>query len=234
MDSSYLKSVLKSIALQKPLFFIIPTIFLLLAIGISLGFVYQQSFKKEEIVFEEFGEKTASPSSSVKSFQTVVTIKVEISGAVVNSGVYEMNAGDRVEDLIKKAGGFSNEADLDWIVKNLNQAEKLNDGEKIYISTKEEVKQDQTSNGSRGVINSPAGVDINSNKSSACSSQININTASQDELDRCLSGIGPTYAQRIVEYREKSGGFKTIEEIKNVSGIGEKTFEKIREKITVF
>lgn len=231
MDLSYLKSIIKSFIFQKSLFFIIPAVILLLLVGISLGFVYQQSFKKEEIVFEEFDESPTSPTLSAQSSQKPI-IKVEISGAIINSGVYEMKVGDRVEDLINKAGGFSNSADLEWVAKNLNQAEKLNDGEKIYIYSKEEVRQNQGLD-DRGMVSSQKEDGKSSTESLSCPAQININTASQDLLDRCLSGIGPTYAQRIIDYRNQRGGFNNIEEIMNISGIGEKTFAKIKDIIVV-
>lgn len=130
-------------------------------------------------------------------------IYVDIDGAVNNPGVYQLSDVDRVNDAIIKAGGLKENA----ITKYLNKARKLTDGEKIYIFTEEELENS---------INSKL---------------ININTASMNDL-MSLPGIGEVYAQRIIDYRS-SRYFSSIEEIKNISGIGEKTYEKIKDLITI-
>lgn len=135
------------------------------------------------------------------------TITVDVDGQVNMPGVYELEQGSRVNDAIQAAGGLSEGADT----RHVNKAKVLSDGEKIYIGAEgEEViaKSDATSN-----------------------SMININTATKESL-MTLDGIGEVYSQRIIDYRQQKK-FKSIEEIKNVKGIGDKTFEKIKDSITV-
>jgi len=136
---------------------------------------------------------------------------VEVVGAVERPGVYEMKAGERVKDVLIKAGGLSGEADRNWLEENLNQAEELWDGQKIYVEKKGEIK---------GILRQ------------AQDDRINLNTASQVELEK-LTGIGPAMAVRIIEYRQENGGFRNVEEIKLVKGIGEKMYEKIKEEIKI-
>jgi len=141
-------------------------------------------------------------------------VVVDVAGAIEKPGIYRLKADARINEAIEAAGGFSSQADQEWISRNLNLATKLSDGQKIYIPKKGEAKK--------------AGQEI----LGSSQQKININSASQSELET-LSGIGPSFAQRIIEYRQKNGGFKTVEEIMAVPGIGKKTFEKIKEKITV-
>lgn len=138
-------------------------------------------------------------------------IFVDVDGAVKNPGVYELTQGDRVNDAIDKAGGLSEDA----YTRNLNKARLLEDGEKIYIPDKSEqfVENNTVTLYNTGEDN-----------------LININTATKEQL-MALNGIGEAYAERIIEYRKKSK-FSSIEEIKNVKGIGEKTFDKIKDSIT--
>lgn len=145
-------------------------------------------------------------------------IVVDIDGAVRNPGVYEFSEGERINDAINKAGGL-----LDYAyTKNLNKARKLIDGEKIYILKEgEETFKVEMIDDS---IYNNTGESQNGNK-------ININTASK-ELLMSLDGIGEVYAKRIIDYRDKMK-FKTTEEIKNIEGIGAKTFDKIKDFITV-
>ena len=134
-------------------------------------------------------------------------VMIDVSGAVVRPGVYKLKKESRINDVLLMAGGLAVEADKEWVDKNLNKAKVLQDGEKIYIPRKLE-------------------------SSSSLSSLVNLNTAGVSELDR-LSGIGPAIAQRIIDYRERNGGFKSLEEIKLVSGIGDKMFEKIKDEVSL-
>lgn len=154
------------------------------------------------------------------SIESNERIFVHVAGEVNNPGVYEMNQGDRVFQAIDKAGGAKDTADLSLI----NLAEKLKDGEKIIVYPKvSSVEESNTlfqETTNQNTYYKPQ------------SNLININTASREELES-LPGIGEVLAQRIVDYRNNNGYFKTIEEIKEVSGIGEKKFEAIRNLITV-
>jgi len=174
---------------------------------------------------DQVNEATASAIPSAAQPK----IKIDIAGAVINPGVYELAEGSRVEDALTAAGGLANDADRDWVSRNLNLADKLHDGDKRYIP---KVGETAATNGSAPAPVPPSAGAVSGAKTSDCS-RVNINTASAGTLDECLPGIGPAYAQRIVDYREAHGGFKSIEEIQEVAGIGPKTFEKIKNQITV-
>lgn len=148
-------------------------------------------------------------------------IYVHICGEVKKPDVYAVKPNARVIDLIKLAGGFTKKADKDY----LNQASLVTDGEKLYIPSKEEVnrmnitKETMTSNNKDGLssVNIPI---------------VNINTASMEEL-MTLTGIGEAKAKSIIAYREENGTFRSIEELKNIEGIKDGVFQKIRDLITV-
>ena len=164
------------------------------------------------------------------------TIWVHVCGAVREPDVYELPAGSRVYEAVQAAGGFAEDADQSYV----NQAQKLSDGVKLIIPTLEQTEElaAQTEQSAAGGI---AGVEApheaeNTGQTgggmSAADGRIDINTASAAEL--CdIPGIGETRAAAIVAYRQEKGGFRSPEEIMNVSGIKEGTYEKIREFITV-
>lgn len=139
-------------------------------------------------------------------------IVVEIKGEVIKPSIYWMKEESIIGDLIKEAGGLTEKSD----VSGINRAELLKNHQLIVIPSIDE---------GNGVTNN-----IKSGVSS--DGKININTATEGELDT-LPGIGPARAAEIIIYREANGGFKSIEDIKNISGIGEKSFEKLKEKITI-
>ena len=145
-------------------------------------------------------------------------IKVHIDGQIKNRGVVELEEGSRLVDAIEKSGGLTEEADT----SNINLADILQDGEKVYIYSKQEVEELK----SIGKLNEE--IDNTTKKDN----KININTATQAELEE-ITGIGPFLAQKIIEYRESNGKFKDIEELKNVSGIGDKKFESMKSQITI-
>jgi len=147
-------------------------------------------------------------------------ITVSVSGAVEHPGIFHLPAGSRVLDAVQKAGGYTIDADVEAV----NPTDPLVDGQNLFIPT-------------RKGGTSPAALDslISQSQSQppgSTSGLININTASQSELEK-LPNIGPAKARAIIEYREKNGKFRRIEEIKNVKGIGQKIFEKIKDLITV-
>lgn len=138
------------------------------------------------------------------------SIKVYVSGAVVKPDVYTLPVGSIVKDAMLAAGGAAADADLDRI----NLAAPLSDGMQVYFPRKGEAAP-------------PAG-----SSPAAPAGPININTATVEQLDT-LPGIGPAIAQRIIDYRAANGPFKSIDEIKNVKGIGDAVFEKIKGMIAV-
>jgi len=145
---------------------------------------------------------------------------VYVCGNVKNPGVYELLPGSRINDALILAGGALPGSDLN----SINLAEKISDGQKIYIPKMGEVQsQSSLSSSTDGTAQETV---------SAGEGKININTATKEEL-KTLDRIGDKLAERIIEYRQNHGPFKSIEEIKNVNGIGEKIFESIKDFITV-
>jgi len=149
---------------------------------------------------------------------TVVSLVVDVRGAVAKPGVYRFTAGSRLQDALAQAGDLLPNADT----RNLNLARKLIDGEQIYIFTVgEATAAPPPNNGGRtaAATRTPMGV-------------ININSATLEELD-ALPGIGPAIAQRIVDYRDQNGAFEQIDDLKKVRGIGDALFAQIKDLITV-
>jgi len=160
----------------------------------------------------------------------VVTSTVHVAGAVKNPGVYSIPSNSRVLDAIKQAGGATENADLDQI----NLAAYISDGQKIEVPS---FKQDNILSNYKLITEQLEQLDLDKNNSKsknsvAKSDLVNINTADSSELEP-LPGIGPTIAKSIVEYRKENGNFETIEDLKNVSRIGDKTFDKLKDLITV-
>ena len=159
-------------------------------------------------------------------------IVVHITGAVNKEGIVELQEGARIADAIEKAGGAKENADI----KNINLATVLEDGMKVHIPTVEETRaNNENIESSEKFVNSQVTTatqipDTSSNTKKQ--GKININTATQGELDT-LPGIGPSIATKIIEYRKENGKFKSIEEIKEVSGIGDAKYEKIKELIII-
>lgn len=153
---------------------------------------------------------------------TPLPLVVHVSGAVTLPGVYTLPIGSRVKDAIEAAGGLLPEADS----RNLNLAALLQDGELIWIPATPQanptaVAPNKTPNDNNDQTSIPAPTGL-----------ININTATQEELDT-LPGIGPVKAQNIIDYRNSNGPFNTIEAIQDVNGIGPVTYENLKELITV-
>lgn len=174
--------------------------------------------------------------------QSSSVIYVHVCGAVKNPGVYELSAGSRVFEAVEEAGGFTENADSSYV----NQAQKLADGAKLIIPTMEqaEAMSEADTAGAIGIVGAMAseqagtGWEISGSTetvpdgSTALDGKININTASEAELCN-IPGIGATRAAAIVAYRQERGGFTSIEDIMNVSGIKEGTYDKIKDRIKV-
>lgn len=155
---------------------------------------------------------------------------VHITGEVKNWGVIELPEGSRVIDAVNKAGGFTDSAD----VEKVNLAYELTDGVKVYIPSKNEDEIGETT--TQEYITADSGNNVitggNDMKKETKSELVNINKATQTELET-LPGIGPSTALKIISYRNENGSFSSIEDIKNVSGIGDSKYESIRELICV-
>lgn len=155
-----------------------------------------------------------------------------VCGFVKKPGVYEFEEGDRLSDVITKAGGFSKEACLEY----LNLASFCEDGAKIYVPSIDEVKDnlEPTEQGAplQDGKTDRKRSDISETEQEGHRDKININTADEGSLTT-LPGIGEAKAKRILSYREEHGGFGSIEEIKNIEGIKDGVFQKIQDLITV-
>ena len=194
---------------------------------------------------EETEEETESrPTYSGSENETIVAaeskdaadevsedIYVYICGAVSKEGVYKLSSGSRIQDALDMAGGYSEDAAHGYV----NLAEVLTDGMRIYIPTEQEVL-DSGSSVTDGTWNAaqPDGSKVDSTLGSEDESKalVDINTADSNQL-QTLPGIGESKARDIINYRETNGPFGDIEEIKNVSGIGESTYDKLSPYITV-
>ena len=152
-------------------------------------------------------------------------IYVDVAGAVKAPGVYTLPAGSRVFEAIALAGGAREDASLE----NLNQAGILQDGQQIRVYTEEEAAQ-MAQQGSLPSL--PGAETAAGQKESQEALKVNINTAGKDEL-MTLTGIGETRAEAILAYRQETGGFQAPEDLMQVEGIKEKTFEKLKDQITV-
>lgn len=210
----------------------------------------EAEFLEKELEQEESGE-TADAEQEEPVPQTIY---VDICGAVANPGVYELSSDSRVFQAIEKAGGYLPEAAVSY----LNRARSLFDGQQIYVPTQEEVDsqtipttQDGTAQtetaadntaGSTGSTGGPetsqtgttTGSDSQQTSDSAegAASRINLNTADVSQLT-ALQGVGESKALAIIAYREENGPFTSIEDIMNVPGIKEGTYEKIKDKIAI-
>ena len=196
---------------------------LLIAAGISIGvivfFFYDQSdedaaVKNETEQWSQGVDTTPSEIEEPPQDEPLI-LKVDIKGAVKKPGVYEFRQGDRVTDVIGLAGGMSAEADSTQV----NMAQLVEDEMVIYIPRAgEEAQSAQPISGGM-------------NEGGAERGLIDINKATAEELQE-LPGIGPSKAEAIIAKRDELGSFKTVEDLKLVTGIGDKTFEKLKEHIT--
>ena len=150
-------------------------------------------------------------------------ITVEIAGEVLSPGVYKLPRESRVDDLLVAAGGFSADADRGWTDKYLNRAAKLTDGQKVYIPPANQQIDESSAKSSGGYKT------VSSDFSSDRNNLVNINTASSAELDS-LPGIGPVYAQNIIEHRP----YSTSEELVSKVAIKQSLYDKIKDKISVY
>ncbi|GAA1847032.1 helix-hairpin-helix domain-containing protein [Microbacterium koreense] len=174
-----------------------------LAVTVAIGVVRSATAPMEHVVYE------ATPASSPPASDNEVF--VHVSGAVVNPGLYALERDQRVVDAIAAAGGFAPDAQEGGV----NLARAVNDGELLVVPRVGEETID--AGGAGGVI---------------ADGRVNLNTADIAALET-LPRIGPALAQRIVEWREANGGFRVVEDLLAVSGIGDKMFESLRELVFV-
>lgn len=220
------------------------TVFILLLLG---GFIIHQSLEKKDKTKEKttlmVAKKKSSNPSSLEVEDDFKEIYVDIKGEINLPGTYLIKENNRVKDVIEMAGGLTEYADTSVI----NLSKKLQDEMVIIVYSKKEVQNfKQTKEKENNALEAckysedyglenDACIENKSNtnnENSKTTAIINLNSATKEEL-MTLTGIGEAKADDIINYRNTNGGFKNIEDIKNVKGIGDAVFAKIKDRITI-
>jgi len=204
---------------QKIVLITIATLMLLV-----IGYYFMQktgqydNFDTDEIL----NGNNSYDSSHEKTKIQEESIIIHITGAVAKEGVFAVYEGSRIADVIEEAGGVKVDSDL----SKVNLAYKVSDGQKIYIPSIYDEEKDKE------IVSDTGGENVIVDGDTGKSGLVNINKATQTELET-LTGIGPSTALKIIEYRKQNGDYKSIEEIMNVPGIGESKFEAIKNDICI-
>ncbi|MCI1290009.1 MAG: helix-hairpin-helix domain-containing protein [Lactobacillus sp.] len=199
-----------------------------LGLFLLVGWMFNQrsvrQAKREPVITQQPQMRTTKKTSHQTKTRPYVTC--DIAGAVKDQGVYTLKKGARMSDLIEAAGGLDQKAAL----KAINRSVVLRDQDKIYIPYQGEKEADTNAS---TVVNSNQSSSANaSSATSGETGKVHLNSASKEELQK-LTGIGEKKAEQIISYREQKGGFKKIEEITEVSGIGEKTFAGFKDQLAL-
>ncbi|HFR3977776.1 TPA: helix-hairpin-helix domain-containing protein [Streptococcus suis] len=187
--------------------------------------IFSQPAKSDQTGLTDFPqiEQTSSNSDQTEEVSTEASeelsqLVIDVKGAVEKPGLYTLEAGARVNDAVEAAGGLTSQADP----KSINLAQKLSDEAVVYVASKDE---------NISVVASTTASSAMSPEEKS-TSLVNLNTATEADL-QTISGIGAKRAADIIAYREANGGFKSVDDLNNVSGIGDKTMESIRPYVTV-
>lgn len=213
-------------------------IVVLFILSLVVFLLWPEEGRKDEVVQEELTVKPVEQPTTNEQ----TTIKVDIKGAIVKPGLYELEAGSRVQDVIEKSGGLNVDADTSMI----NLSKLLEDEMVIIIYTKDEIRQFEEGNTAIKYIEKECicptiendgcidqnHVETNEPSAENTNTKISLNRATLQEL-LTLPGIGEVKAQAIIDYRQENGNFNSIDELKNVKGIGDSTFEKLKDYITI-
>lgn len=182
---------------------------------------FQQQIPTQSTLIESMNatNNERTEGGEFQSEDVPLSIIVDVQGAVKFPGVYELTEEERLIDAIQAAGGYETEADT----RLINHAQKVTDEMFIYIPR---IGEDP--------LEEPLFTTVQTGNANSGNQDglVNLNTATEAELTT-LAGIGPSKAAAIIQYREEQGKFQSIEELKNVTGIGDKTFEKLQNEITV-
>lgn len=188
--------------------------FIIAAVVLVFFFIFEDPEENQAVEPAGSIPLSEEPPIEVKAQKSIQSIKVDIKGEVGNPGIYEMETGERIVDVVKKAGGLTKEAEADQI----NLAQKLTDEMLIFIPKK----------GDEGI----SSVSLPSIEDQANKSKLRLNQATLEEI-MTLNGIGAKKAEAIISYREENGPFTVPEDLLEISGIGESTLENIREMIQI-
>lgn len=175
----------------------------------------QQREKTESVEVSDETEQTVD-TEPVKKAGSEGVIYVFVCGQVASPGVYELPEGSRICQAIDAAGGMLDTASTDWV----NQAETAEDGQKIYVPLTEEAET------------MPEGQTQETSSAEGTDGKVHLNAASREEL-MTLTGIGEKKADAIIRYRESNGGFQSVDELMQVEGIKEGTYNKIKDSIVI-
>lgn len=198
----------------------------ILVVGIIGYYIYGR--EKDSVDITEEQEMMVKPKENTEENQTG-QIVVHITGAVKNEGVVTLKENSRITDAVNAAGGLTEDADM----SKINLAYILEDGVKISIPSKNDVTQINPSEESTNDEEIVDAIPESSTKSEGRNTNmVNINKASQTELET-LPGIGPSIALKIINYREENGKFSSVEDLRNVNGIGDSKFENIKNLVSV-
>ena len=218
-----IKSFLEKLNIKQKIGRILAALLIVILAFIWLFSIYGNDQPKNEIKKSQESNNEIEFKLGIKEKENK-TIMVDISGEIITPGVVKLPEGSRIIDAITAAGGKTEDADL----SKVNLAYILDDGVQLYIPRYNEKLEKEIVQTEPGVGIIQEGINTTSKKDS----KVNINIANKEKL-ATLPGIGEGTAEKIIEYRSKTGKFKTIDEIKKIPGIGESKFKSLKDKITI-
>lgn len=218
-----IKSFLEKLNIKQKIGLILAALLIVILAFIWLFSIYGNDPPKNEIKKSQESNNEVEFKLGIKEKENK-TIMVDISGEIITPGVVKLPEGSRIIDAITAAGGKTEDADL----SKVNLAYILDDGVQLYIPRYNEKLEKEIVQTEPGVGIIQEGINTTSKKDS----KVNINTANKEKL-ATLPGIGEGTAEKIIEYRSKTGKFKAIDEIKKIPGIGESKFKSLKDKITI-
>lgn len=218
-----IKSFLEKLNIKQKIGLILAALLIVILAFIWLFSIYGNDSSKNEIKKSQESNNEVEFKLGIKEKENK-TIMVDISGEIITPGVVKLQEGSRIIDAITAAGGKTEDADL----SKVNLAYILDDGVQLYIPRYNEKLEKEIVQTEPGVGIIQEGINTTSKKDS----KVNINTANKEKL-ATLPGIGEGTAEKIIEYRSKTGKFKAIDEIKKIPGIGESKFKSLKDKITI-
>lgn len=210
---------------------IILIIAVIIAIIIYNFYIKENEFININNITTEENDKIEYQQNIIQESEnkTNVEIIVHVSGAVNKEGIVKLPQNSRIADAIEKSNGLKEDADI----QDINLAYILEDGMKIYIpNKKDKSEKEKVNKEDNNYYENNNVTQYNNSNNKKQNQKININTATQTELET-LPGIGPSTALKIINYRNKQKKFSNIEEIKEVSGIGDSKFDNIKNLITI-